>query len=181
MYISYLIAAESKFLRVLLSFAVGGLLGDVFLHLLPEAWEGDNQSEFYLWDSLDDQNWMLLKILLLQITIVIHHCAPACGCSPAYSSLPLSRRSSQATQTPMSRIPNRNAWRLPTVCFGVMVASCQRARPWIAAVPATLRMWTKCVIFVSAKWRSRSQRSSPGKWPAIWIYWPIPLTISHTA
>ncbi|XP_076177990.1 zinc transporter Zip99C isoform X2 [Ptiloglossa arizonensis] len=26
-------------LKVLLSFAVGGLLGDVFLHLLPEAWE----------------------------------------------------------------------------------------------------------------------------------------------
>lgn len=24
---------------MLLSFAVGGLLGDVFLHLLPEAWE----------------------------------------------------------------------------------------------------------------------------------------------
>lgn len=28
----------AKTLRVLLSFAVGGLLGDVFLHLLPEAW-----------------------------------------------------------------------------------------------------------------------------------------------
>lgn len=25
-------------LQLLLSFAVGGLLGDVFLHLLPEAW-----------------------------------------------------------------------------------------------------------------------------------------------
>ncbi|EDV90772.1 zinc transporter ZIP13 homolog [Drosophila grimshawi] len=35
--------AESKFLRLMLSFAVGGLLGDVFFHLLPEAWEGDNQ------------------------------------------------------------------------------------------------------------------------------------------
>ncbi|KAL9693013.1 hypothetical protein quinque_012298 [Culex quinquefasciatus] len=33
--------AESKTLKVLLSFAVGGLLGDVFLHLLPEAWSGD--------------------------------------------------------------------------------------------------------------------------------------------
>ncbi|XP_065355461.1 zinc transporter ZIP13 homolog [Calliphora vicina] len=31
---------ESKLLRVLLSFAVGSLLGDVFLHLLPAAWEG---------------------------------------------------------------------------------------------------------------------------------------------
>lgn len=28
----------TKSLRLLLSFAVGGLLGDVFLHLLPEAW-----------------------------------------------------------------------------------------------------------------------------------------------
>lgn len=26
-------------LKQLLSFAIGGLLGDVFLHLLPEAWE----------------------------------------------------------------------------------------------------------------------------------------------
>lgn len=34
-------AADSKFLKTLLSFAVGGLLGDVFLHLLPEAWEYD--------------------------------------------------------------------------------------------------------------------------------------------
>lgn len=35
-------------LPLLLSFAVGGLLGDVFLHLLPEAWsmalEGVNLS-----------------------------------------------------------------------------------------------------------------------------------------
>lgn len=30
--------AGARTLRVLLSFAVGGLLGDVFLHLLPEAW-----------------------------------------------------------------------------------------------------------------------------------------------
>ena len=34
-------AADSKLLKTLLSFAVGGLLGDVFLHLLPEAWEYD--------------------------------------------------------------------------------------------------------------------------------------------
>lgn len=37
-------AADSKFLKTLLSFAVGGLLGDVFLHLLPEAWEYDIKS-----------------------------------------------------------------------------------------------------------------------------------------
>ncbi|XP_052123493.1 zinc transporter ZIP13 homolog isoform X2 [Frankliniella occidentalis] len=30
--------AGARTLKVLLSFAVGGLLGDVFLHLLPEAW-----------------------------------------------------------------------------------------------------------------------------------------------
>lgn len=33
--------AGAASLRVLLSFAVGGLLGDVFLHTLPEAWEND--------------------------------------------------------------------------------------------------------------------------------------------
>lgn len=34
-------AADSKSLRILLSFAVGGLLGDVFLHLLPQAWSSE--------------------------------------------------------------------------------------------------------------------------------------------
>ncbi len=32
------ILGQSKKLRLLLSFAVGSLLGDVFLHLLPEAY-----------------------------------------------------------------------------------------------------------------------------------------------
>lgn len=32
------VSAGARTLKVLLSFAVGGLLGDVFLHLLPEAW-----------------------------------------------------------------------------------------------------------------------------------------------
>lgn len=41
LFIFFITAANSKTLKVLLSFAVGGLLGDVFLHLLPEAWEGD--------------------------------------------------------------------------------------------------------------------------------------------
>ena len=31
--------APAARLKLLLSFAVGGLLGDVFLHLLPEAWQ----------------------------------------------------------------------------------------------------------------------------------------------
>ncbi|KAK2579274.1 hypothetical protein KPH14_008233 [Odynerus spinipes] len=33
--------ASAGTLKILLSFAVGGLLGDVFLHLLPEAWAND--------------------------------------------------------------------------------------------------------------------------------------------
>lgn len=34
--------ASAGTLKILLSFAVGGLLGDVFLHLLPEAWHNEN-------------------------------------------------------------------------------------------------------------------------------------------
>lgn len=34
----------SQRLRLMLAFAVGGLLGDVFLHLLPEAWDGISAS-----------------------------------------------------------------------------------------------------------------------------------------
>ncbi|CAB3383870.1 Hypothetical predicted protein [Cloeon dipterum] len=33
--------AAARTLRILLSFAVGGLLGDVFFHLLPEAWTSE--------------------------------------------------------------------------------------------------------------------------------------------
>jgi len=44
---SHLIKSSSggqRTLRRLLSFAVGGLLGDVFLHLLPEAWQHINKN-----------------------------------------------------------------------------------------------------------------------------------------
>ncbi|XP_034486138.1 zinc transporter ZIP13 homolog [Drosophila innubila] len=58
--------SESKFLRVLLSFAVGGLLGDVFLHLLPEAWEGDNQNSDGH-PSLRSGMWVLSGILIFTI------------------------------------------------------------------------------------------------------------------
>ncbi|KAH8363229.1 hypothetical protein KR084_007358 [Drosophila pseudotakahashii] len=58
--------AESKLLRVLLSFAVGGLLGDVFLHLLPEAWEGDNQDPSSH-PSLRSGLWVLSGILIFTI------------------------------------------------------------------------------------------------------------------
>ncbi|XP_012141704.2 zinc transporter Zip99C isoform X1 [Megachile rotundata] len=37
--------ASAGTLKVLLSFAVGGLLGDVFLHLLPEAWENSSMNK----------------------------------------------------------------------------------------------------------------------------------------
>uniref|UniRef100_A0A1A9V3F4 Uncharacterized protein n=1 Tax=Glossina austeni TaxID=7395 RepID=A0A1A9V3F4_GLOAU len=59
---------ESKFLKVLLSFAVGGLLGDVFLHLLPEAWEGDNQftSEGHQ-PPLRSGLWVLSGILIFTV------------------------------------------------------------------------------------------------------------------
>nr|XP_014098416.1 zinc transporter ZIP13 homolog [Bactrocera oleae]XP_014098417.1 zinc transporter ZIP13 homolog [Bactrocera oleae]XP_014098418.1 zinc transporter ZIP13 homolog [Bactrocera oleae]XP_036212730.1 zinc transporter ZIP13 homolog [Bactrocera oleae] len=57
---------ESKFLKVLLSFAVGGLLGDVFLHLLPEAWEGErNTSSEH--PSLRSGLWVLSGILIFTI------------------------------------------------------------------------------------------------------------------
>eukprot|EP00099_Drosophila_melanogaster_P004625 NP_001189313.1 Zinc/iron regulated transporter-related protein 99C, isoform H [Drosophila melanogaster] len=58
--------ADSKLLRVLLSFAVGGLLGDVFLHLLPEAWEGDNQDPSSH-PSLRSGLWVLSGILIFTI------------------------------------------------------------------------------------------------------------------
>lgn len=40
------ISAAANKLKLLLSFAVGGLLGDVFLHLLPEAWATVDKGEF---------------------------------------------------------------------------------------------------------------------------------------
>merc|ERR1719369_1019297 len=51
-------------LPVLLSFAVGGLLGDVFLHLLPEAWNHVKQepgTQHYHYMVVG--GWILLGIL----------------------------------------------------------------------------------------------------------------------
>lgn len=58
----------TKTLRLLLSFAVGGLLGDVFLHLLPEAWNhlqktGSNHRTAYLTLGI----WILLGIFTFVI------------------------------------------------------------------------------------------------------------------
>ncbi len=47
MYVGFLIfSAAAQRLKLLLSFAVGGLLGDVFLHLLPEAYSHVNPGKF---------------------------------------------------------------------------------------------------------------------------------------
>ena len=48
-FVVYILVSEPH-LKLLLSFAVGGLLGDVFLHLLPEAWMyvGDGKLIFSL-------------------------------------------------------------------------------------------------------------------------------------
>lgn len=59
---------DSKLLRLLLSFAVGGLLGDVFLHLLPEAW---NHIE-YLGPELHNSHLILgLWVLLGMFSFVV--------------------------------------------------------------------------------------------------------------
>lgn len=60
--------AESKTLKVLLSFAVGGLLGDVFLHLLPETWSNDggiNSPDEH--PSLRSGLWVLGGVLIFTI------------------------------------------------------------------------------------------------------------------
>lgn len=57
-------ASESKSLKILLSFAVGGLLGDVFLHLLPEAWSSDASDGPH---SMRSGLWVLAGILIFTI------------------------------------------------------------------------------------------------------------------
>ncbi|XP_055385038.1 zinc transporter ZIP13 homolog isoform X2 [Condylostylus longicornis] len=60
--------ADSKPLKVLLSFAVGGLLGDVFLHLLPEAWTTDfEQKNINGHPSLRSGLWVLAGVLIFTI------------------------------------------------------------------------------------------------------------------
>ncbi|XP_069140208.1 zinc transporter ZIP13-like [Argopecten irradians] len=55
-------AAANK-LKLLLSFAVGGLLGDVFLHLLPEAWEHLNKDEHNHDGHMKVGLWVLAGII----------------------------------------------------------------------------------------------------------------------
>lgn len=42
-HVTLLVTENGGTLKILLSFAVGALLGDVFLHLLPEAFESEFQ------------------------------------------------------------------------------------------------------------------------------------------
>uniref|UniRef100_H2Z2P0 Zinc transporter ZIP13 n=1 Tax=Ciona savignyi TaxID=51511 RepID=H2Z2P0_CIOSA len=54
-------------LQRLLSFAVGGLLGDVFLHLLPESWDqlkNSNQDGSHThWPAVDNGLWVLIGLI----------------------------------------------------------------------------------------------------------------------
>ncbi|KAF4532621.1 hypothetical protein B566_EDAN011534 [Ephemera danica] len=65
--------AAARTLRVLLSFAVGGLLGDVFLHLLPEAWAAADTPAPSTLDgrrarpSMAPGLWVLAGILLFTV------------------------------------------------------------------------------------------------------------------
>lgn len=102
-------AADSKLLRVLLSFAVGGLLGDVFLHLLPEAWEGDNQGE--LRGNPSCKIISIILVFLLKILLVTHPCARAFGYFPAYWSSRSWRKSFPDMPARTRRTLSPNAWR----------------------------------------------------------------------
>ena len=59
--ISFLVTSQR--LQILLSFAVGGLLGDVFLHLLPEAWMylGKGHSTYILSFQMLFLQWSVLS------------------------------------------------------------------------------------------------------------------------
>ncbi|CAH0394763.1 unnamed protein product [Bemisia tabaci] len=56
--------ASAKTLKVLLSFAVGGLLGDVFLHLLPEAWSNSGKQSARSNPSMFCGLWVLTGMLV---------------------------------------------------------------------------------------------------------------------
>jgi len=64
--------AFSTLLSTMLSFAVGGLLGDVFIHILPEMMEGDGA--FLPAASLIILGGILLSFLLEKVIHWHHHC-----------------------------------------------------------------------------------------------------------
>lgn len=83
--IFFFTAAESKSLKILLSFAVGGLLGDVFLHLLPEAWSSDIEISKVNGKWRDSSRFALIVSTLHWCTqqVVIHQCVAVYGYWPA--------------------------------------------------------------------------------------------------
>ncbi|XP_034237714.1 zinc transporter ZIP13 [Thrips palmi] len=59
--------AGARTLKVLLSFAVGGLLGDVFLHLLPEAWASHQKLGGSTNASFSVGGWVLTGLVIFVI------------------------------------------------------------------------------------------------------------------
>lgn len=59
--------AGARTLKVLLSFAVGGLLGDVFLHLLPEAWASHQKLGGSTNASFSVGAWVLTGLVIFVI------------------------------------------------------------------------------------------------------------------
>ncbi|XP_068429081.1 zinc transporter ZIP13 [Clinocottus analis] len=55
--------AGAQRLKQLLSFAIGGLLGDVFLHLLPEAWERSRSSAGKHNHDMTEGLWVIVGLL----------------------------------------------------------------------------------------------------------------------
>lgn len=59
--------AGARTLKILLSFAVGGLLGDVFLHLLPEAWASRQKLDASTHPSFSVGAWVLTGLVVFVV------------------------------------------------------------------------------------------------------------------
>lgn len=156
---SFLVAGESKFLKVLLSFAVGGLLGDVFLHLLPEAWEGEKSSKPIQFSIF--HNYRILTVLLnIQLPLNILPYARVFGFYRAYLFSPLLRRYSLVTPMPMKRIPNQNVWKSLIVYFAKRVEKFPMVITTQKAVldHVTLKMFPMVAFYVNVNKNKRNSQ-----------------------
>ena len=68
-------------LRLVLSFAVGGLLGDVFLHLLPEAW-GPPGGAKAAGVERETGMWVLAGVLVFLVVEKVAKCSESRGLGP---------------------------------------------------------------------------------------------------